>query len=803
MFRNYLKITVRNFLRYKAFTFINLFSLSIGVVCCLVIGLFVVDELKFDKFIPDHHRIYRVYNESQNNQQTVQWAVVPPMYATSMQQQFPQVEKTLRIMVGVGTSNKKLFEFGNIQSYEEKGIAAENSFFDFFPLPVSGEPSKALSAPNTIVLTSAIAKKLFGNTDPLGKTIQVDKVPFKITGVFQKLPEHFHLDFNFIYSLASNEVSPERMESWTWNQFYTYVKLKEGTNLPSLKARFTEYATTKAAPFNTTGSLTIPHFQQLADIHLLSSSLQFDDHVKKGNMAYVQGLSIIGLFILFIACFNFVNLSTARSTRRAKEVGVRKAIGAEKKQLIIQFLGESVFLCILSILIASGLVMLLLNTLNHFTGKSIHFNPFTSLPMAVVLLAGGVILGTLAGLYPAVFLSGMKAIQVMKNNAGNAGKVRHAWLRKGLVVVQFTLSAILIICTLVVYNQMTFLHTKDLGFNKDQVILLQLRGGLSEKADLFKTELMKSPHVVSATAGYGFPGDMLAGDGITVPEENKEYSVNQLLVDFDYAKTLALTFVAGRDFSKEMKTDPQEAFIINESAVTSLGFGSPEKAVGRRLNWNTWFGDDSVKRGKVIGVVKDIHLTSLHEKVKPTVIQIFPASFQMAIKLKSDNIKAALDDVDNNWNKLNKEYPFEYKFLDDNFNRLYQAEDKLSTLLWIFTTLAIFIGCLGLFGLAAFATEQRTKEISIRKVLGASVSNITYLLSKNFLLLILMASVIAIPIAWWAASSWLNDFPYKINISPWYFILTVFTALLVALITISFQSIKAATSNPVKSLKVE
>ena len=801
MLKNYFQTALRNLIRYKGFTFINVLSLTIGIVSCLVIGLFVVDELKYDKFIPEHERIFRLYTETTGRGENELNAGTPPMYATTLQQEFPEVDKTLRIMVGTGTSDKKLFEAGEVSAYEQKGIAAENTFFEIFPLKAIGDTRNALSEPNTIVLKSETAKKFFGTEDAVGKTISVNKVPFKVTAVLTEEPANFHLDFSYVYSLASNGVSPQRMQSWGWQQFLTYVKLKPGSNDRALENKF-QSIVLQRDPDVAAGTTNRPHLQPLADVHLRSSSLTWDDHAKKGNITYVKALSVIGFFVLFIACFNFVNLATARSSRRAKEIGVRKVIGADRKQLIIQFIGETVLLAIVSLLIAIGAVMLLLPAVNQFTGKSIQFNPFFNPGIGLLLLGAGVLLGILAGLYPAFFLSRFQPILILNSNNQQVGKVRHAWVRRGLVVLQFTLSSLLIICTLIVYDQIQYLHNKDLGFNKDQVILFQLRGDIDNRIDALKAEITKSPNIFAATAGYGFPGDMLAGDGVILPRDGKDYPMTHLMADYDYAKTLGLKFIAGRDFSRDMGTDTSEAFVLNESAVQSLGFGTPQKALGQSIHWRKWFGGgDSLKRGKVIGVVQDLHVTSLHEKVPPTVIQLFPVYFQMAVKVKSANIKESIAHIEKAHNKINPQYPFEYKFLDDNFAKMYNNEDKLSQLLWIFAALAIFIGCLGLFGLAAFAAEQRTKEMSIRKVLGATTPHIAYLLSKNFLLLVFIASVIAVPVAWWAMNNWLENFPYKISINIWYFVITVIVSLIIALITTSFQSIKAAVENPVNSLK--
>ncbi len=509
-----------------------------------------------------------------------------------------------------------------------------------------------------------------------------------------------------------------------------------------------------------------------------------------------------------IACFNFVNLATARSFRRAKEIGVRKVIGAGRKQLIIQFIGETILLSVLSMLLAIIATFLIVPLLNQFTGKSIQFNPFANPILGVTILAAGVVIGVIAGIYPALVLSGFQPIKVLKNMKliGSGGG---AWLRQALVVIQFALSVLLIVSTTIVYRQTKFLNNADLGFNKDQVIYFQVRGDVESKLNAFEDELKRSPNIVSLTAGYGLPGDRYAGDGVKTIDSDgeKERSANVFIGDHDYVKTLGLRIIAGRDFSRDMATDVREAFIINETAVKEWGFGSPEKAIGQKINWNEWVPLDTlntVKKGRVIGVVEDFHYKSLHEKVTPSVIHVYPQYVStVAVKLRTTDIKNTLAHINNVWNKFAPGYPLDYKFMDESYGAMYKAEGKLSELLWIFTIMAIVVGCMGLFGLAAFSAEQRTKELGIRKVLGANAFDIVGLLSKNFLLLVVIASVIAFPIAWWAMNNWLEDFPYRVNISWWVFGIAIIAALAIALLTVSFQAIKAALANPVKSLRTE
>lgn len=512
-----------------------------------------------------------------------------------------------------------------------------------------------------------------------------------------------------------------------------------------------------------------------------------------------------------IACFNFINLATARSFRRAKEIGVRKVIGADRKQLILQFIGETILLSVFSMLLATAITIFLIPLLNQFTGKSIPFNPFTNPILALIILASGIVIGMLAGIYPALVLSGFQPIKVLKNSklAGSGGT---SWLRHALVVVQFSLSVLLIVSTIIVFRQTKYLNKKDLGFNKEQVVYFQLRDSLEtnpKTLETFKDILRSSPDIVSVTSGYGLPGDQYAGDGIKLPtnEGLKEYSSKVFIGDYDYVKTLGLRIIAGRDFSRQMSTDEREAFLINETAVKEWGFGTPEKAIGQPIYWQEWAPKDTtqaLKKGKIIGVVQDFHYTSLHEKVTASVIQLYPqVTYKIAAKIKAANMKDAIAFITSKWNQFVPAYPLDYKFMDETYGAMYKSEEKLSDLLWVFTLMAIFIGCMGLFGLAAFSAEQRTKEIGIRKVLGANVLNIMGLLSRSFLVLVLIAAVIAIPVAVWAMNNWLKDFPYRVHISWWIFGIAILAALLIALITVSFQSIKAATTNPVKSLRTE
>jgi putative ABC transport system permease protein len=809
MFRNYFKTAIRNLWRYKGFSFINILSLTIGIIGCLVIALFVWDEKKYDKFLPDAENIYRVYEQRNDNNVISYAAISPPSFATFLKHEYPEVSTTTRILM---SNDKFLIENGDKKSYEEKGWIVDSNFFQVFPVKfLKGDVNTALNDPNSLVISEDIAKRYFGKEDPIGKTVKVNKSDVAVSAVFAKLPEHFHLQFQYLMPMSAAGLPVERMQKWTWHQFYTYARLKPGANVQQLQNKFQAYIKKDIFPtFTQVGSTFLPFFQPLRDIHLKSSDFVYDNAVR-GNETYVKALSIIALFVLIIACFNFINLATARSFRRAKEIGVRKVVGADRKQLIIQFIGETILLSVFSMSFATIATFFIIPWVNQFTEKSIHFNPFTDPLLALIIVATGIVIGILAGIYPALVLSGFQPIKVLKNMklVGSGGA---SWLRHALVVIQFALSVLLIVSTIIVYRQTKYLNNKDLGFNKEQVVYFQLRDSLDSNPktlETFKSELRTNPNIVAVTSGYGLPGDQYAGDGITLPTKDgeKEYPSNVFIGDHDYVKTLGLRIIAGRDFSKEMSTDIKEAFIINETAVKEWGFGSPEKAIGQPIYWHEWSPTDTtqpVKKGKVIGVVQDFHYKNLHEKVSASVIQLYPqVVYKVAAKLKTADIKNTLAFINQKWSQFVPAYPLDYKFMDETYGQMYKSEEKLSDLLWIFTIMAIFIGCMGLFALTAFSAEKRTKEIGIRKVLGANVFNIMGLLSKNFLLLVLIASLIAIPVAWWTMNNWLKDFPYRVNISLWIFGIAIIAALLIALITVSFQSIKAATANPVKSLRTE
>ena len=808
MLQNFFKIAIRNLVRHKSLSFINIVSLALGLTACFLIGLFVWDEKQYDKFLPEGERIYRVYNKHTDKEGTENMAVTAPMYASVLGLDFPEVEQAARVMMTA--RYKRLFEAGGNKLYEESGLYVDSTFLEIFPLSLKfGSLVNALNDPLSIVISEDMSKRFFGNGNPVGKPMKMNNSMLQVKAVFKSNPK-FHLQFHFLVPLATVGLPPERMKSWGWQQFFTYVKLKKGSDVSALDSKF-KNDVKKKAPTSDDGEKYkyIPFFQSLKDIHLYSSDFKFDI-AQRGNIGYVNALSIIAVFIIFIGCFNFVNLATARSMQRAKEVGVRKAIGADRKRLIFQFIGETIFLTFISVFCSVALAVLCLPWLNEFTNKQISMSLFLEPVVISLIIALTFTVGILAGIYPALVLSGFKPIKVLKGTASgaeDAGKI--PWVRHGLVVVQFSLAVLLLICSIIVFQQVNYMHNKDLGFSKDQIMFFPMRSDyMTENHESFKDQLMQSAGISAVSIGYGFPGDAVAGDEIIVPgkAEQKKYPATQLTVDHDYVKTLGLQLIAGRDFSREMKTDADHAFIINEKAVLDLGFETPEKAIGQDLVWHPWgaANPDSLKTGKIIGVVKNFHYKSLYDKIETAVIHIFPdAAWKVAVKMKTADVKNSIDHVKKVWNRFNAQEPIEYRFLDDSFEEMYVSEDKLRSLLGIFTAIAVFVGCLGLFGLAAYSAERRKKEVGIRKVLGASVKGMVLLLSKDFIKLVVLSLLIASPVSWYFMNQWLQDFAYRIDISWWIFVVAGITAIGIAFVTVGFQALRSASANPIKSLRTE
>ncbi|HSP88829.1 MAG TPA: ABC transporter permease [Ignavibacteriaceae bacterium] len=803
MLKSYLRIAFRNLVRFKAYSLINVFGLALGIASCIVILLFVDDELSYDKFNEKAERIYRVHTRGKLLGNDLNMAVSPAPLGETMVLDYPEVIQSARL----GYNANMLIRYKDNVFNETRFFWADSTIFEIFTMQfIQGDPKTALDEPHTIVLTETLAKKYFGKEDPIDKIMNMeDGTAYTVRGVIKDCPSNSHFHYDLFASLSSWGGS-ERNTYWVSNNFYTYILLKEGTSGADLQKKLPEFAKKYAGPQiqqllgitydEALGKGYVYEFlmQPLLDIHL-HSHLDYEIE-PNSDIRYVYIFSIIAGFILVIACINFMNLTTARSSTRSKEVGIRKVLGSSKAKLIKQFLTESVLLAFFAVLIAIVLVEILLPSFSQLSGKDLQTNYFENL-LAIPALIGTILfVGFLAGIYPAFFLSSFQPVKTLK---GKPNEGKKSFLRSGLVVFQFAITIILFASTLIVYNQMKFIQDKKLGFDKEHVLVIQRAWALEDHAKAFKEELLRNSNIVSASNTDNLPG-RLFGQTVFKPEDaplSQQYPLAIMATDYDFSKTLGLKMVEGRYFSRESSTDTT-AIILNENAVKFMDMKDP---IGKRLV----LPDPNQSRVfTIVGVLKDFHYESLHQHIRP--LAIFLNSGQTAylpIRIRPNDVSKTISFVKDQWNEFVPGKPFEYFFLDEDFNRLYQSEQKTGQIFSAFSILAIFIACLGLFGLTAFTVERRIKEIGIRKVLGASVSTIVLLISKEFLKWVLIANLIAWPVAYFYMNSWMENFAYKTNISIWVFIFSGIIALLIALLTVISQTIKAATANPVKSLRYE
>lgn len=802
MWQNFLKTSFRNFLNNRTYTLINISGLSLGMLTCILIALFVWDEKSYDTFVPESEKIFRVYNKVKNNESGRTMAAISPMFKPTLQAEFPETDTALRIINFFGNTT---FQIDDKITYEEDGVFAEAQFLNFFGISLKeGDPETALQEINSIVLSEQLANKYFPDKSPIGETIFVDEREVKITGVLDKLPGNFHLKLNFISSFATVEalIRKERMQSWVWQQFYTYVKVKQAEQEKVLEEKFQDYVVEHAHPETSKIGFTyLPQLQPLKEVYLNSYGFEADI-AQHGNINYVNALSLVAIFILVIACINFINLSTARSVKRAKEVGIRKTAGAKKTQLIGQFLMEAFLLVIVSSVIACIAVELALPYLNAFAEKSITFNPITSFETLAGLIVFIFTITLLSGIYPAFIVSGFAPLSAIKQQ--KSGSKKTVRLRQVLVVLQFGVSTLVIVFTLVIYQQLNFLENKDHGFQRERLITFPMEGKIRNSQEEFKNSLTSINGVETASYCFGIPGDIVAGDNIRVPNKETKLPVSLFTVDHDYAQTLQLELLQGRDFNKDLASDQDEAFIINETAVGTFGFESAEAAIGKELQWDMWYGNNEVKKGVVIGVAKDFHFNSLHQKVEPAVLHVYPRAYRYMIARITPNgdIAKTVESIDELW----KEYvdkPFDYQFVDQSFDEAYKAEQKLGSIFLLFAIISVFIACFGLFGLVSFSTEQRRKEIGIRKVLGAGEFKITVMLVQQLSQLVLIAALIALPAGYYFAQDWLQAFAYSVPISILPFALSIFFILGIAWLTVSYHALSTALEKPVNSLRSE
>ena len=810
MLKNYFKIALRNLRKNTAFSFINIFGLAVGLASCLLIMLYIFDESSYDRHQKDGNRLFRIATVS-NKAET--WAAASAPLAFALKTNLPEVEQATRLMTFPDIA-KMLLKNENgsdkKQFFESNGYYVDSTFFQIFTYKfIYGNAATALNEPNSIVLSENISHKFFGNTNPVGKPLSINtpfgEFNYTVKAVFDNNKYKSHIPANYFLSMRNNDM-------WNWVQqqttlignsvFFTYIKLKEGINSSLFEKKVQTFFELQAgADMKAAGFTNKLFIQPVKDIYLHSSI--GNEIAPNGNITYLYILGSIAVFILIIACINFMNLSTARSEKRAKEVGVRKVLGAERNSLIWQFLGESFMMCLLALVIASILTQVLLPYFNNLTQKNIHF--FNN-PCIIFWIVGLTILtGLSAGLYPAFYLSAFKPVSILKGKIVNSFSA--AALRKGLVIFQFTISICLVFAAIVIWRQLDFIQNQQLGFNKDQKLILPLQQGFLNSKNSYtalKNELSKYPEVKSVTSGSAYPGVVNLTDMLFFAEGKSKQEIVDIhltAVKDDYIKTLGFQVLSGRSFSKDFRAD-SAGIILNEAAVKQLGY-DVTNAVGKKIKYdvNNLHGEM-----EIVGVVKNFNFESLHNKIQPhgfTTGTFANRYGYLIASLTTNNYTSVIKKINNTWTKLNPAVPFEYSFLDQDFQRNYEKEQRSSGIVSYFTIIAILIASLGLFGLSAFSAEQRIKEIGIRKVLGASVGQVVTLLSKDFIGLVSIAVFIASPLAWWGMNKWLQNFEYRINISWWMFVLAGFIAVLIALITVSFQAIKAAVANPVKSLRTE
>ncbi|WP_429398996.1 ABC transporter permease [Mucilaginibacter lappiensis] len=804
MFRNYLKVALRNIWRNKAFSAINIIGLALGLAICFLISLFVIDELSYDKFNLKADRIFRVNADFKVNGTQFNARETPPSMASILVNEYPQIENAVRIK----SNGKILVKKGNETLSEDNCFYADNALFDVFTVPmIAGDAKSALSQSHSLVISENIARKYFNRTDVIGKTMHLDNATdYKITGVIENTPVQSHLHFDFIKSI--NELPDRNFPDWSNISYITYVLARPGVTQNELD-NYLKGATKKhAEPIllrDLHSSLSdieknSGHFRfvtiPLTKIHLYSTLT--DEQEPSGNAEYVYIFTVIAIFILLIACINFMNLSTARSAGRAREVGVRKVLGSNKAQLIRQFLIESIITSCFAVAIAFVIAILLLPYFNDLYGKQITFSWLTNIWFIPVLITITLVIGVIAGLYPAFFLSAFQPIKVLKGKL--AVGFKGSMLRSGLVVFQFATVIILIVGTLVIYKQLKYISNKKLGYNRDQVLILKNTSALFPHAKSFLNDVIKMTGIQSGTMTSCLPTSI--NNYTQVYGKDASLSKDQTMalatwsVDEDYIPTLGMQMADGRNFSKQMLTD-SSAVIVNETAAKMLGYQQP---VNKFI-----YGPGGVPF-HIIGVVKDFNAGSLHSKISPLVFRNALDNGAMAFRVETKNLSTLISEIRMLYHTKYANMagqPFSYSFMDEEFNHLYQSEQNIGRIFISFSFFSILIACLGLFGLVTYAAEQRIKEIGIRKVLGASITNLIMMLSNDFLKLIGIAALISFPIAWWGMSLWLQDFAYRTSISWWIFAAAGLGAILIALITVSFQSVKAALANPVKSLRSE
>lgn len=793
MIRNYFKIAFRSLLKSKGTSIINVLGLSIGMACCIIIFLFVQNELSYDRFHRKSDNIFRVLtiDEALGVSSSLVGITLPAL-GEAMEEQFPEVANRVRML----TQGRQLINYQQQGFYTQHFAYAEPSLFEVFDFKlIDGDTDAALSAPNTVVFTESMAKRTFGDDDPIGKRVDIgNQTGLEVVAVMKDVTENSHLNFDVIVSMEQADTTSnfaQFLGSWQSISMVTYVELVSPDNEEPVKAKMEELIRT-----NNVGDNFKVTLQPLKDAHLKSSGILFENYnLNKTDEGYVYTLAAVGIFVILIASFNFMNLSTARSANRAQEVGVRKVFGAIRKQLINQFMIESIIVSFVSLILAIGLVTAVGSTVNLPFDENLAI-VFLSNPLWLAgAIAFTLLLGLFSGSYPALLLSAYNPISILRGSFKTSSK--GVILRKGLVIFQFTISIVMIIGTTIVYDQLQLLRNADKGFDTEQIVTLNIGApGLQQSIPVLKNKLEQNPAITGTARTGGMPGRTFGRRGV-VPEgasQEDTWIVSVLNFDESYVELMGMEIAEGRMFDRDIQTDQQEAILINEAMAKELAWDEP---VGKKIG----FGQN---QRTIIGVVKDFHFASMRFKIEPLAMFFTPnGGGNLAVKFNAANVSETMDFVQQAWNEVYPNSPIEYRFFDEEFGQQYESDERFGRLVFSFTWLAIFIACLGLFGLSAFTAEQKTKEIGVRKVLGASISGIVVLLSKQFTKLIVVAMVLASPLAYFMMDTWLNDFAYRVDINWFWFLVSAVAALLIALLTVTFQSVKAAMINPARSLRCE
>jgi len=796
MFKNYVKIALRNLKKHKGFSFINITGLAIGMACCILIFSFFQEELSYDNFHKDLDRLYRVVMHFESEGFTRDFAKVGPSVGQKLRDDYPGVETVARMM----KFYRPLIQWENNKFYEGRCYYSEPKIFDILTFNfLQGDSKTALSRPKTAVISENMIYKYFGAENPIGKFLTIDSENFEITGIIENYPSNTHLKCDFLLSFKTIE-NEDMATEWGWTNFQTYLKLSPNVDVENFREQISQIEN----HYRENYPLNRYYLQNIKDIHLHSHMASETE--PPGNPLIIYITITIGLLILLIACINYFNLTTARFSNRAKEVGMRKVVGAKRQQLIFQFLGESLITTFFAFLLALVIAGFALPLLNQMTNNFFTFQDFATAEVLFISILLIIFVGIIAGSYPSLVLSLFRPSSVLKSkiSVGTKGTV----LRKVLVLGQFAVTIFFIIGTLIIYKQLHFMQTTDLGFAKEQKLILPFEGDYlkDQQFEAVKTEFLSNPQINGATVSSGVPGIGVGAWGTSLigVQDSKSQTMSYLFLDFDFIKEYEMKVVAGRNFNRDMVSDLNEAFIINETAAKAFGFTSSEEALNKQIAGNPG-------QGTIIGVVKDFHYDGLQRKIEPLVFMFGPdkglnrfnKTGTITLNLTTDNLQATLAAVKEKWQQFNQTIPFSFYFFDDIFDRFYRDEIQTRQIISLFTFLGLFVSCLGLFGLATFIAEQRTKEIGIRKVLGASVSKIIIMISREFVMWILCANILAWPIAYFFMNKWLQNFAYKISLGLPIFLLAGLIVLFIALVTVSYQSVRAATANPVKSLKYE